>query len=460
MKVYNTLTRTKEELVPLDGKTIRMYSCGPTVYSYAHIGNMKAYIFMDFLKRSLNYLGYKVKSVMNVTDVGHLVSDGDEGEDKMMKTAKTANKTPWEIASIYSDAFFKDISKLNIQKPNVVCNASEHINEMLDMVYKLYDDGYAYETSDGIYFDISKFSNYGRLSKMDLEGQMAGARVAVNEEKKHPADFAIWKKAPKEHIMQWDSRWGKGYPGWHIECSAMSRKYLGDQFDIHTGGVDHIPIHHENEIAQSDCYIKKQAVKYWMHCEFLLVDNGKMSKSIGTAYLVSDLEDKGYEPLAFRYMCLNAHYRSKLNFTWDGIEAAQKSLVRLSDLTLAHKQSKEDVPDELISTLKKEFIDAISDDLNIPLAMGTVWNAARNSIKSHKIYELLMDFDKVIALNLNQKREAEPEQLPDDIQELANKRQQARKMKDWKKSDELRDKLNSAGYLVNDTASGQIIKKA
>ncbi|HPY98758.1 MAG: Cysteine--tRNA ligase [Firmicutes bacterium ADurb.Bin099] len=459
MKVYNTLTKKKEQLVPIDDKTVRMYSCGPTVYSYAHIGNMKAFLFMDFLKRSLNYLGYKVKNVMNITDVGHLVSDADEGEDKMIKTAKSTNKTPWEIAAMYTDAFLADIKKLNIQRPNVLCKASEHIEEMLEMVYKLYDEGYAYETSDGIYFDIAKFPQYGRLSNLDLEGQLAGARVAVNEEKRHPADFALWKKAPKEHIMQWDSRWGMGYPGWHIECSAMSRKYLGDQFDIHTGGVDHIPIHHENEIAQSDAFLKKQAVKYWMHCEFLQVDGGKMSKSMGTAYLLSDLEEKGYEPLAFRYMCLNAHYGKKLNFTWDGIEAAQKSLNRLSNLVLEHKESDTHIDSNVIEEYKQQFREALQDDLNLPLAMSTVWNAARNNVKSKSIYNLLMDFDKVLALDLDKKRTEAAEDIPEEVTLLAKQRLEARKNKDWKKSDQLRDRIRQLGYSINDTPAGQVIKK-
>ena len=459
MKTYNTLTKAKEELTPMDNKTIRMYSCGPTVYSYAHIGNMKAFLFMDFLKRALIYLDYKVKNVMNITDVGHLVSDADDGDDKMVTTAKKANKTPWEIAEIYTNAFYEDLHKLNIQKPNIVCKASEHIKEMLDMVYKLYDDGYAYETSDGIYFDISKFPDYGKLSGLDLEGQMAGARVEVNQEKRHPADFALWKKAPKEHIMQWPSRWGMGYPGWHIECSAMSRKYLGDQFDLHTGGVDHIPIHHENEIAQSDAYLGKQAVKSWMHCEFLQVDNGKMSKSIGTAFLVSDLEDKGYEPLAFRYMCLNAHYSKKLNFTWEGLEAAQKSLNRLSDLVISHKQSDIDVPDEVIAQFKEEFVNAISDDLNLPLAMSTVWNAARYPEKSRKISTLLIDFDRVLGLDIDKNRQGTQQPLPLEIEELAAQRIKARKMKDWKKSDELRDIIKNLGYNISDTPTGQMIKK-
>jgi len=460
MKIYNTLTKQKEELIPMDGKTVRIYTCGPTVYGYSHIGNMKAYIFMDLLKRTLEYHGFRVKNVMNITDVGHLVSDADEGDDKMMKTAKSTGKTPWEIAAFYTDAFFSDFKKLNINRPDVVCNASDHINEMLEIVYKLYDDGYAYETSDGIYFDIMKFPGYGQLSGLDLEGQIAGARVAVNDEKRHPADFALWKKAPKEHIMQWESRWGMGYPGWHIECSAMSRKYLGDQFDIHTGGVDHIPIHHENEIAQSDAFLGKKAVKCWMHCEFLQVNNGKMSKSIGTAYLVSDLTDKGYDPLAFRYMCLDGHYRSKLNFTWDGIDAANKSLIRLVDLTLAHKEGNDPVTDEEVNRFDSEFTDAISDDLNIPKAMGVVWNTARYSKKSVRLYDLLVKFDQVLGIDIDRKRIGITAELPEDIKVIGEERIIARKNKDWKRCDELRDLLKEKGFAVSDTAQGQQIKKA
>ncbi len=459
MKIYNTLTRKKEELIPLDGKTIRMYSCGPTVYDYAHIGNMRAYLFMDFIKRSLIYLGYKVKNVMNITDVGHLVSDADDGEDKLVKTAKDTNKTPWEIAQYYTDFFFKDMEKLNILKPDVTPKATDHIKEMLDMVNKLFADEYAYETSDGIYFDIEKYPEYGQLSRIDLEKQMAGARVEVNDEKRHPADFALWKKAPKNHIMQWESPWGMGYPGWHIECSAMSKKYLGEQFDLHTGGIDHIPIHHENEIAQSNCYIGKQAVRYWMHNEFLQVDGGKMSKSIGTAYLVSDLEEKGFEPLAYRYMCLNAHYSTKLNFTWDSIESAQISLRRLSDLTISHMDGKEKIDKQILDDLKNDFSQALSDDLNLPLAMATVWKVARYGEKSKDLYNLLMDFDRVLALNLDVKREDEKEDLPNEVLELVKERELARQEKNWALSDSLRDEITKLGYQIMDTKEGQTIKK-
>ena len=287
MKFYNTLTRQRDEFTPLEGNTVRIYSCGPTVYSYAHIGNMRTYVFMDLLRRALKYNGYELKHVMNITDVGHLVSDGDDGEDKMAKTAREQKKTPWEIAEYYTSVFMKDIDALNITRPEIIAKATEHIGEMIDFVQGLDKNGYAYETSDGIYYDISKFDRYGMLSGNKLDEQKAGARVELNSEKRHPADFALWKKAPKEHIMQWESPWGMGYPGWHIECSAMGLKYLGKYFDIHTGGVDHIPIHHENEIAQSCGLLGNEAAKFWIHGEFMLVDGGKMSKSLGNTYTIS-----------------------------------------------------------------------------------------------------------------------------------------------------------------------------
>ncbi len=459
MKLYNTLARQKEEFRPINDNVVSIYSCGPTVYQYAHIGNMRSYIFMDMLRRVLKYNGYHLKHVMNITDVGHLVSDADEGEDKMMKTAKQTQKTPWEIAEYYTGIFMKDLGELNIEKPEFIPKATEHISEMLEFVEGLVEKGYGYETSDGIYFDIMKFDGYGKLSGLDLEGQIAGARVDVNEEKRHPADFALWKKAPKEHIMQWPSRWGMGYPGWHIECSAMGRKYLGDEFDIHTGGVDHIPVHHENEIAQSEALLGKQAVHYWLHGEFLLVDNGKMSKSLGTTYTVADLKEKGYSPLAYRYMCLNANYRSKLNFTWDGLKAAQTALDRLLDGVLAHKNADPQVriDEETITGFEQEFSDAINDDLNISKALGAAWTIARHGTKSQDFYRLLLKMDHVFGLDfykVSEKAEAEAPALDPEIQELVDQRQQARKEKNWKLADELRDKLNSMGILLEDTPQG------
>lgn len=459
MKLYNTLTRQKEEFMPIEEGKASIYSCGPTVYQYAHIGNLRTYIFMDILRRALKYNGFELKHVMNITDVGHLVADADEGEDKMMKTARETKKSPWEVAEYYTGFFMKDIQALNIGRPEIICKATDHIKEMIGFVEGLVEKGYAYETSDGIYFDIMKFKGYGKLSGLDLEGQIAGARVDVNEEKRHPADFALWKKASKEHIMQWPSPWGMGYPGWHIECSAMSRKYLGDEFDIHTGGVDHIPVHHENEIAQSEALLEKPTVHYWLHGEFLLVDNGKMSKSLGNTYTVADLEKNGYSPLAYRYMCLNANYRSKLNFTWDGIKAAQVSLDRLLEGVLSHKNAGEqaEVDAGLIAAFEKDFEEAVNDDLNIPRALGVVWNIARYGTKSVKLYNLLLKMDEVLGLDFAKaidKHVAEAPSLDPEIEGLVNQRQQARKDKNWKLADEIRGRLNEMGIQLEDTPQG------
>lgn len=459
MKLYNTLTRKKEEFAPLDGKTVRMYSCGPTVYNFAHIGNMRTYIFMDILRRTLRYEGYKVKGVMNITDVGHLLSDADEGEDKMEKAAKEQRKSPYEIADFYTKVFFDDLKKLNIGKPELTPKATEHIQEMLDFVYTLCEKGYGYETSDGIYFDISKFPAYGQLSGINLEDQKAGARVEVNDEKRSPFDFAIWKKAPKEHIMQWDSRWGKGYPGWHIECSAMSKKYLGEVFDIHTGGVDHIPIHHENEIAQSYGYSGKNPAKFWMHGEFMLVNNGKMSKKLGNTYLVSQLEEMGYSPMCFRYFCLNTHYRKKLNFTFEGMDGAKTAYARLCALVAKHREGENDVSDEKLAAYRKEFEEDVTDDLNVPGAMGVLWTMLKEPA-SRKIYALALEMDKIFGLKLDEaKAEEVKEEFPAEITAIANERAAARAAKDWGKSDELRAKLDDLGYAVKDTKEGYTLTR-
>ena len=329
---YNTLTHKKEEFKTLDGSNVvRMYSCGPTVYSYAHIGNFRAYIFMDTLRRVLKYNGYELKHVMNITDVGHLESDADEGEDKMEKAARKENKNPYEIAEYYTKIFLKDMERLNIDKTEILAKATDHIKEMLDFVETLVKKGYGYETSKGIYFDISKLDKYPVLSNRNVDEQIAGARVEVDEEKRNPYDFALWIKAPENHIMKWESPWGLSYPGWHIECSAMGKKYLGEQFDIHTGGIDHIPTHHENEIAQSKGLTGKIPAQYWMHVEFLQVDGGKMSKSLGNVYTWDELKNKGIEPLAYKLFCFTAHYRTKLNFTFDTVLASQKALKRLRE---------------------------------------------------------------------------------------------------------------------------------
>jgi len=461
MIFYNSLTRKKEDFVPLVGNEVKIYSCGPTVYNYAHIGNLRTYIFMDILRRVLQYNGYKLVHVMNITDVGHLVSDSDEGEDKMLKSAKELQKTPWELADLYTKVFFSDLKLLNVEIPEIVAKATDNINEMITFIEVLIAKGYGYETSDGIYFDISKFAGYGKLSRIDLEAQLAGARVEVNEEKRHPSDFAMWKKAPKEHIMQWPSPWGMGYPGWHIECSAMSRKYLGDVFDIHTGGVDHLNIHHENEIAQSQAFLGKPAVKTWLHGEFLLVDNGKMSKSLGNVYTIADLVAKGFNPIAFKYFCLNAHYRSKLNFTWEALESAQVSLDRLFEAALVQKKGNDILEPGTIATFKTDFENAINDDLNIPKALGVVWNLVRFGKKSKELYDLLVKFDDVLGLGISKVEEQSnvQDEVSDEVEELIAQRQQARIDKDWKLSDEIRDKLKALGIVLEDTAQGVKWKK-
>lgn len=457
LKVYNTLTRRKEEFVPLNDKVVTMYSCGPTVYSYAHIGNMRAYLFMDSVRRTLKYNGYKLKGVMNITDVGHLLSDGDDGEDKMEKASREQQKSVYEIAAIYTDAFMKDLAKLNIGKPEIIAKATDHINDMIKYVEALVEKGYGYETSDGIYFDISKFREYGKLSGLDLEGQRAGARVDVNDEKRNPADFALWKKAPKEHIMQWESPWGMGYPGWHIECSAMSRKYLGDTFDIHTGGVDHIPVHHENEIAQSEALVGHKTVDYWMHVEFMQVDGGKMSKSLKNTYTVSELEQKGYNAMAFRYFCLNTHYRKKLNFTFEGMDAAKTAYNRLLAAVHSHKGGKS-FDEEAVKKYDELFTEAINDDINIPLGLGVLWNMLKEK-PSQAIYDLAMKFDKVLGLALDTESAPEKVEAPEEVIKLAELRLKARKDKDWAQSDVLREQISKLGYQIIDKKDGYDIKK-
>lgn len=454
LRFYNTLTRKKEDFVPVKPHQAGIYSCGPTVYKYAHIGNLRAYVFMDELRRVLEYNGYKVKSVMNITDVGHLVSDADDGEDKMSKSAHETGKTPLEIASFYTDQFMKDIDALNIKRPTVCPKATDNIPEMIAVVQSLLDKGYAYETEDGIYFSVEKFPDYGKLSGINLADQRHGARVEVNSFKRHPVDFALWKKAAPNHLQQWDSPWGKGFPGWHIECTAMSKKYLGEVFDIHTGGVDHIPIHHENEIAQAECWLGHPAVHYWMHSEFMLIDGGKMSKSLGNTYTISDLVAKGYSPVVFRYFCLNVQYRQKINFTWEAMDAAKAAYNKLCAQLVSHKNSPARTEKSILDDFHNKFEEAINDDLNIPLAIGVLWTMLKLP-KSCDVYQLALDFDRVFALDFDKVKEEKKEiVIPDNVRQLAETRLQARKAKNWAESDRLREELSALGYSVKDTADG------
>ena len=459
--LYNTLTRTKDLFKPLDEKEVKMYSCGPTVYKDATIGNMRTNIFQDVLRRILKYNGYKIKHVMNITDVGHLVSDGDEGEDKMIKSAREEHKTPLEIAEHYTKLFFDDLKALNIETPEIICKATDYIPEMLEYVKELVEKGYAYETSTAIYFDISKLDKYPVLSNLNIEEQKAGARVEVDKEKKNPYDFALWIKAPENHLMKWDSPWGPSYPGWHIECSAMSRKHLGEQFDIHTGGIDLVPTHHENEIAQSKGVCGKIPANYWIHGEYLLIDGGKMSKSLGNVYLLKDIEEKGYDPLVYRLLCYTCSYRNKLNFTWEGIESTSKSLARLRNGYQQNKAGKDALNEEdrkELDRLETEFHKAINDDMNMPLAMSYVWEVIKYNKKSPEIANLLLKFDTVLGIKID-KEEKNEIKIPEEVLELVEKRKKARQEKNWTESDRLRDEIQNLGYSVKDTKDGVDILK-
>ena len=453
----NTLTRKKDLFKPIDKKEVRIYSCGPTVYKDATIGNMRTSIFQDVLRRVLCYNGYKIKHVMNITDVGHLVSDGDEGEDKMIKSAREEHKSPKEIAEYYTKLFFDDLKLLNIETPEIVCKATDHIKDMLEYVETLVENGYAYETSTAIYFDVSKLDKYPILSNLNLEDQKAGARVEVDPEKRNPYDFALWIKAPEKHLMKWDSPWGPSYPGWHIECSAMGQKYLGEQFDIHTGGIDLIPTHHENEIAQSKGYCGKIPANYWLHGEYLLIDGGKMSKSLGNVYLVKDIIDRGYNPLSFKLFSYSSHYRNKLNFTWEGMDAADKSLERLKNGYKLHLNGTDNIEDEVVNEYEERFHRAINDDLNMPLSMGVVWEVIRYNKKSPKLANLLLKFDEVMGLKIDDEN-AKQEDIPEEILKLMEERKIARDNKNWKESDRLRDLIKSKGYEIKDTKDGMEVK--
>ena len=456
--LYNTLGRKVEKFVPVDKDEVKMYSCGPTVYSYAHIGNFRAYIFSDTLRRVLKYNGYKVNSVMNLTDVGHLTSDADTGEDKMEKAARKEGKDPYEIAKFYTDAFLVDYDRLNLQRPTTITKATDNIPQMIEMVKEIIDNGYAYETSKGIYFDVSKLKQYPVLSNNVIEGQEAGARIEVDPEKRNPQDFAIWIKAPENHIMKWDSPWGVSYPGWHLECSVMGRRFLGEKFDIHTGGVDHIPIHHENEIAQDIGSFGHNPANFWMHVEFLLVDGGKMSESLGNIYTISELAEKGYEPLAFKLFNYTSSYRVQLNFTFDGLQAAKTALNRLRRGYLAHRDANELIDEETIKDYEIRFNKAINDDLNMPAAMSVVWEIIKNEKKSKQLADLILKFDQVLGLDLENSENYLNEKLevPQEILDLVEERKTAKANKDYAKADELRDLINSKGYSIKDSAGGEV----
>lgn len=461
LRLFNTLSRKKEDFKPIHPPRVGMYSCGPTVYNYAHIGNLRTYIFNDILRRTLLKNGFELKHVMNITDVGHLTSDADEGEDKMLVGAKREHKSVLQIAEFYTQAFFNDTAKLNIQKPEIICKATEHIKQMIEMCKKIEKHGYAYFAGGNLYFDTAKFEDYGKLAKLKLEALKEGARTEKDPNKKSPTDFVLWftKSKFQEQEMKWESPWGTGYPGWHIECSAMSSYYLGEQFDIHTGGIDHISVHHTNEISQAEAaFQKKPWVKYWLHGEFLVMEKAKMAKSAGGFLTLQSLLDKGYEPLAYRYFCLGTHYRKQLMFSWEGLGTATNAYQALKNrIGEIKKQAEGKDKPELKKKYQAMFMQAVNDDLNIPRALAVLNQAITDTAVSSKTkLELIADFDEILGLDLLREEKID---IPKDVQELVNKREEARKSKDFKLSDKLRDEIKAKGFVVEDTREGPKIKK-
>ncbi len=459
LTLYNTMGRTREEFAPLhsDG-VVRMYCCGPTVYNYQHIGNMRTFLFEDTLRRSMEYLGYSVRQVMNITDVGHLTDDGDEGEDKIIVGARERGMTVWEIAEMFIAAFEKDLHKLNILRPSVVCRATDHIQDMVALVQRLEERGFTYQAGGNVYFDVSKFNAYGRLALLDRQDQKAGARVEVDANKRNPRDFVLWFTQSKfsHQAMLWDSPWGRGYPGWHIECSAMSIKHLGESIDIHCGGVDHIPVHHTNEIAQSEAATGRPWVRFWLHGEFLVMDSGKMAKSKGGFLTVTSLEERGYHPLDYRYYLLGAHYRTQLQFSWDAIGAARTARKGLTDqLTrLEEEKGTEDAAQDAADEYRREFRAALEDDINMPRALGCLRTLVKDpAITSRTRLDLADEFDAVFGLDLQTER-GRPTELAPEVTALIQERERARHDKDYARSDEIRETLRERGILVEDTPTG------
>jgi cysteinyl-tRNA synthetase len=453
-RLYNTLTRKKDTFSPIVDNAVGLYTCGPTVYNFAHIGNLRTYVFEDILKRVLLHHGYAVNHVMNITDVGHLTDDADTGEDKIEKGARREGKTAWDIAAFYTDAFEQDIAAMNILPPDIQCKATDHIPEQIALVQKLIAGGHTYQTADGIYFDTTTIPDYGKLARLKSQKLKAGARVALGE-KKHPNDFALWKFTPagEQRQMEWDAFGKKGFPGWHIECSAMSMKYLGEHFDIHCGGIDHIPVHHTNEIAQSEAATGVSPwVKYWLHGEFLNIKDAKMAKSGENFITLRTLRDRGIPPLAYRYFLLQTHYRKQLAFSWEALTGAVEGLAHLYRTV----QSWTDAPRIGCAEFEKEFFDALDDDLNTPEALAVLWKLVKSDYPDHAKKASLLVFDRALGLGLDRAAAETSAALPTGADELLRKREQARKAKQWAESDALREELARLGVAVEDTAHGQV----
>lgn len=460
LRFYNTASRKKETFKPIKKGQVTLYMCGPTVYDYAHIGHFFAYVFTDVLRRVLKMNGYKLKDQMNITDVGHLTSDADTGEDKMEKAAAEKKMDAWQLADYYTKDFFDAMHKLNIQDASIITKATDHVPHMIKLIERMEKNGFTYRTSDGVYYDTSKFKNYAKFARLNLEQLKEGARVESNPEKRNPSDFALWKFSPvdQRRQMEWDSPWGKGFPGWHIECTAMSMEHLGERYDIHTGGIDHINIHHTNEIAQAyGVTMDEEFVNYWMHNNHLMVDGEKMSKSKQNFYNMADIEAKGYDPLALRYLFLTAHYRTRLNFTWESLDSAEKALNTLREHVTEWKKSKSHHAKDrsTVESYQREFEAAVNDDLNTPIAVAALWKLVRDKGLSGKDkLDLMLEWDKVLGLKLDEWEPMEKD-LSKEVQALVDKRQSFREEGKYQEADEIRDRLDKEfGVTLEDTADG------
>lgn len=459
IRIYNTQSRTLETFAPIHPGEVSIYSCGPTVYHYQHLGNMRAAVFADTLRRMFAASGYTVKHIINITDVGHNVDDGDNGEDKMEKGSRREGKSVWEIAKMYTDTYFSDLEALNIPLLSYTFpRATDNIKEQIDLVTALEKAGYTYAINDGIYFDTSKFKEYGDFAHLDIKGLQSGARVEENTEKKNLTDFALWKFSPKnkKRQMEWDSPWGVGFPGWHIECSAMAMKYLGNHFDIHTGGIEHIQVHHTNEIAQSECATGEKYVNYWMHNNHLQDATGKMSKSSGDFLTISSIVSKGYDPIAFRYFLLTAHYRKELSFSFEALDAAATAYKKLRNWVKQHAT----IDGTVNEAYKEKFFVALRDDLSTPTCIAEIWNLLRDdTLTDSDKYRTLIMMSDVLGLSLK-KNEVEDTVIPSNVQALLDARNIARKSKNFQESDRLRDEISQHGFIVKDTDKGQALTKA
>ncbi|WP_444995227.1 cysteine--tRNA ligase [Aliikangiella sp. IMCC44359] len=447
LHLFDSYRRDIVKFESIEPEKVGLYACGPTVYDFAHIGNLRTYLLVDLLRRTLEFNGYQVNHVMNITDVGHLVSDADSGEDKMEKGSRKRKQSAWDIALYFEECFFKDLNLLNIKTPGIVCRATDHIDEQIEFVKALEEKGFTYETSDGVYFDTAKLDDYGHLARLDIQGLQAGARVEFKE-KRNITDFALWKFCGDEpRQMKWQSPWGEGFPGWHIECSAMAERYLGTMFDIHLGGEDHIAVHHSNEIAQSQARYKTHMANFWMHGYFLQIDKQKVAKS-GKSILLSDLVEKKFDPLAYRYLALTSHYRSRLNFTWQSLEGASRALSRLRRVMLTY-------PDggKVDESYSRQFVAKLNHDLNTPEALAVLWKLVQSQVSAADKKATILYFNQLLGLNLHNIK-ADEVIIPDDVIRLAEQRILVRKNQDWQASDRLRDVILEQGYAVEDLKPG------